>query len=702
MFDRHLLPPALFEFVVISDTHYILNPEPYAVEFGSVREWPDRVERALKHAAALEAEFTVHLGDLTEENPAKPEHPQARKNALEQIRKSGLQPKYVPGNMDIGDKPDATMFADWVSQETLDVYQRQIGPSWYSFDRHGIHFVVLNSQIMNGPLPAAAEQTSWLEADLDESCGKRIVLFMHLPPFFVDRNEPDRGFYNSLDEPARGWLLEQLETHGVELVFCGHTHFRVINRLGATQFRVCASTTTSRAGFYEAFSVSPPEEQGRNDRAKLGFYLVRVREKDCSTHFIRTELADTDRPTPRKRLLTLTSRELASPVGAYLRLPLARLDEGAVAWPSALRQRVRDDHPFLACTEAGLGHVRIPAADLTSPLQRERLQLLREEGMCISAFWLWREELPLQHLAQPHVEMLDAIEVQITGDLLPSKRCMEALGECQESLDREVVLAPYLAREVSPAKYHPRARIGYRPEELPQLDEHLRTHQGWLDRALCHLDDSGDPLEAVAAIARSLPLSQVKGFDLVVELPGTDEQAHADRTAAAIFSAALSPRLRIFLSPFVDLDRTNDVNHGLLDRLSNPRPAYHVTCCLNSLLFANKDASEEFVGDGSLSVAVSGDYRWASAAGASVRYVLIIATSDGTPPHGRRLNADDLGDGLLSVEGTVDLFDLARSRSQPDLALSNLESALAETPGPWLVRQQPLLAHSTIAGARAS
>ncbi len=688
MFDRHLLPPALFEFVVISDTHYILNPEPYAVEFSSVREWPARVERALEQAAVLGAEFAVHLGDLTEENPPKTEHPQARKNALEQIRKSGLQPKHVPGNMDIGDKPDATMFADWVSQETLDIYHRQVGPSWYSFDRHGMHFVVLNTQIMNGRLPAAAEQTSWLESDLDESRGKRIFLFMHLPPFFVDRNEPDRGFYNSLDEPARSWLLEQMEIYGVELVFCGHTHFRVFNRLGATQFRVCASTTTSRAGFYEAFSVSPPEEQGRNDRAKLGFYLVRVHEKDCTTHFIRTELPDTDRPTRQERLLTLTSKELASPVGTYLRRPLAHLDEGAVAWPSALRQRVRDDHPFLACTEAGLGHVRIPAADLTSTLQRERLQLLRQEGVRISAFWLWREGLPLNHLTQPHEEMVDTIEVQITGDLWPSEGCLEALSECRETLGKEIVLAPYLAREVSPATYHPRARIGYRPEELPQLDAHLRTHQSILDRALCHLDDSGDPPEAVAVIARSLPLNQVKGFDLVVELPGTDEQAHADRTAAAIFAAALSPGLRIFLSPFVDLDRTNDVSHGLLDRLSNPRPAYHVTCCLNSLLFASKDGLGKFGGSGRFSVSVSGDYRLAAAGSASVRYVLIVAMNDGMPAHRRRLNANDLGDALFPIEDTVELFDLSRSQSQRDLAHSKLESALAESPGPWLVRQR--------------
>jgi hypothetical protein len=685
MFDRRLLPPALFEFIVVSDTHYILNPEPYAVEFGSVREWPERVERALKLAAGLEAEFAVHLGDLTEENPAKPEHRQAREQALEQIRRSGLEPFHVPGNMDIGDKPDATMFADWVSQETLAIYHRQLGPSWYSFDRHNVHFIVLNSQIMNGPLPAADEQAAWLESDLQANRGKRIFLFMHLPPFFVDRNEPDRGFYNSLDEPARDWLLELLAAFDVESVFCGHTHFRVFNRQGDTTLRVCASTTTSRAGFYEAFSVCPPEEQGRNDRAKLGFYLVRIYEKDCSAHFIRTELAGPD-AADETRLLTLNSQEMESPIGVYLRRPLAHLDEGSVAWPSALRQRVRDDHPFLACTEAGIGHVRVPASDLSNPLQRERLQLLRQEGVSITAFWLWREELRLRQLVQPHTEILDVIEVQITGDLWPSEGCLRALGDSRDALGKEIVLTPYLAREVRPGKYHPRARIGYRSAELPQLDEHLRAHHLELDRALCHAEDGGSPLNAAASISRLGPLSHVGGFDLVVELSGTDERMQANRTAEAIFAAAVIPESRIFLSPFVDLDRTNDVNHGLLDRLSNPRPAYYVAQSLNSLLFATKDGARRFE-TSRFHTTATGSYRVAGADCGPTRYLLIVAESGETSSESRRLNATDI-DNVLAAADKVDLFELARSRSEPELPLLELESVLAQSDGPWLVRQQ--------------
>lgn len=118
-FDRSLLSKAIFEFVVVSDTHYILDPEPYAEEVKSVLEWCGRAGWALRLVRALQAEFVVHLGDLTEENSSKPRYLEARRLACEQIKHSGLEPYHVPGNMDIGDKPDTTMWTDWVSAKTL-------------------------------------------------------------------------------------------------------------------------------------------------------------------------------------------------------------------------------------------------------------------------------------------------------------------------------------------------------------------------------------------------------------------------------------------------------------------------------------------------------------------------------------------------------------------------------------------------------
>ena len=70
MFDRSYLPAADFEFVVIGDTHYILDAEIYASAGDSqdvsyTREWSARAEHALQLAAALETDFVVHLGGGT-------------------------------------------------------------------------------------------------------------------------------------------------------------------------------------------------------------------------------------------------------------------------------------------------------------------------------------------------------------------------------------------------------------------------------------------------------------------------------------------------------------------------------------------------------------------------------------------------------------------------------------------------------------
>jgi hypothetical protein len=58
-YDRSFLPDAQFEFVVLGDMHFIHDPEPYAVEFDSVREWPQRGLWAWRSVVALAADVVV-------------------------------------------------------------------------------------------------------------------------------------------------------------------------------------------------------------------------------------------------------------------------------------------------------------------------------------------------------------------------------------------------------------------------------------------------------------------------------------------------------------------------------------------------------------------------------------------------------------------------------------------------------------------
>ena len=585
-FDRSFLPKARFEFAVVSDTHHILDPEPYAVEFASVRSWPKRATWAAKVAAAVGGDFLVHLGDLTEENASKADQLVSREKACLAYEETGLKPCQVAGNVDIGDKPDPTMFADWVTSETLTTYESRFGRSYYSFDHENVHIVVLNSQIMGSALPQAREQKDWVEDDLAKNRKERIFVFLHMPPFFVAETEPALGFYNSLNEPARGWLTGLCRRYAVELLMCGHTHFRMFNRVGGTRLFVAPSPTTSRAGFYEAFSVAPPPEQGRNDPAKLGMLLVRVLENGTRVHFIPTG-GQTETDTSEigwSRLLTRTSHDLSSsPLGLFLRTPLAVESEGALAWPSALRQGVRDDHPFLACLEVGARHIRVPISDLQTPLQQERLSYLRDEGVELTAFCLWSEHLELDAAKLAGV---DWIELQIPGCVWPKEGHLNFLQQSSCPSLQGVVLAPLLTREVTSKKYHPRMRVGYRPEELSRLDSYLESFSVTVDRVVCHLDDDVDPLAQVQEFGHKSSLQRVAALDFVLRLSGVDERKQVQRLSRALCGVAALPGSRLFVDTLVDLDRTNDVQLGLLDRLSNPRLTFQAARCLNTILFS--------------------------------------------------------------------------------------------------------------------
>jgi len=593
-FDRSLLPRADFEFIVVSDTHFIRDADAYAIEFDSVRQWPRRAAWALQCVAALEIDLVIHLGDLSEEPPSHADHQSSRESALQLMSGLGMKPRFVAGNMDIGDKPDPTMFTPPVSEATLDWFHRRFGPSWSSFSRGGCHFVLLNSQILNGALPAVDAQARWFEEDLAAHEDQRILLFLHMPPFFVAEDEPDTGFYNSIDEPARSWLTQLMRRYGIEAAFCGHTHFRALNRVDDTRIHVCPSTTTTRAGFYESFTVAPPPEQGRNDPEKLGFYLVRVMAEGVRPYFVRTAGA-TGPSAAGARLLTRTSPDLCgSRLGLHMRSPLATEAAGALAWPSVKRQRVRDDHPFLGVTELGVRHVRVPESDLNDPLQSARLRALRDEAVDVTAQFIWSPGLDLPGRVAAACLQPDIVELQTPGLVLPDAVIIDALRATGDVCGSGLSLAPLLPHERVPGRYHPRGRLGFRRDELVELDGVLAKAGVVLQRALCVLDGV-DPWTAITRLPG--PTACIAGLDIIYPLDLVEEKDRAWQLTRAIVAVSERDSMRLFLDPFVDLDRTNDPHPGLLDRLGNPHPLFHVVACLNTLLFADMAWSVTEIGE---------------------------------------------------------------------------------------------------------
>ena len=585
MFDRSFLPPARFEFVVIADTHYMLDPRGQQVEFTSRRRQTARAEYALQQVAAITADhespLIIHMGDLIQEFPERGNFAQARDEALAQLARHNVQPRFVAGNHDVGDKPDPTMPASWVTAEFLADYHNRFGRSWYSWRQDGLSFIVLNSQIMNSALPEAAAQQAWLEHELPQHNGQRIFLFLHLPLFLHDEDEPDLGHYDNLAEPARGWLVDLVRQHGVERVFAAHVHWAFYNQLDDTRYQTVPSVAFTRPGFSELFSGAPPAEQGRDDVAKLGFLLVRVHEDTSRVHFIRTsgqtELAQ------QPRLITGTTADLPhSPLGLTALHPIAPTGQVPAAWPSTIRQPVRNDYGLLQAIELGARHLRVPVADLRDPVQRERLAILRRHGMAVTAQWLWSPTLNLTGEVAAHLDQVDGVELQVLGNLWPTPGALAQLHECAASHHIPVTLSCVVPGQNVPGKQHGRSQIGYLVEQLDELNAQLAAADVRVQRVCCRLDAlSPGPI----ANLNALSFSHIGAFDWLYALPNGGEMAQANGAAAALFQMLERPGDRLFVEPYVDFDRTMDSGFGLLDRSYNPRPVFHVLRHLNTLLF---------------------------------------------------------------------------------------------------------------------
>jgi 3',5'-cyclic AMP phosphodiesterase CpdA len=81
---------------------------------------------------------------------------------------------------------------------------------WYSYDWGPIHFVALDTELVN------AEQQAWLDADLAATTQPWKVVYLHKPPF-------SSGVHGS-DLAVRDRFVPTFVRHGVQLVLAGHDH----------------------------------------------------------------------------------------------------------------------------------------------------------------------------------------------------------------------------------------------------------------------------------------------------------------------------------------------------------------------------------------------------------------------------------------------------------------------------------------------
>ena len=190
-----------FYFVQLSDTHWgfngpVVNPDARGTLPKAIAE---------VNGLAVQPDFIVFTGDLTHTT----DDPQERRKRMREFKDvvSGLKNqniRFMPGEHD-------------ASLDNGAAFQELFGPTHYSFDHKGVHFVVVDN--VSDPRASIGEaQLAWLAADLaKQPKDARIVVFTHRPLFDL--------------APAWDWAtrdgdkaVELLMPYQNVVVFYGHIH----------------------------------------------------------------------------------------------------------------------------------------------------------------------------------------------------------------------------------------------------------------------------------------------------------------------------------------------------------------------------------------------------------------------------------------------------------------------------------------------
>lgn len=182
--------------------------------YGDSQNYPDVQSRIVQEVSSFKPAAVFRTGDLVDDG-----YNAQLWNKFKEVEKPLLETtEYFPvlGNHEYyyHDFPAQLYFDNFPSLKKLN---RKDQPRWYSVDREGIHFIVLDS---NSNLAPESEQYKWLEDDLAHVAKDvkfKIAIFHH-PVFDVGKNHP-------ADEKKIGPILLPLfEKYGISAVFSGHSH----------------------------------------------------------------------------------------------------------------------------------------------------------------------------------------------------------------------------------------------------------------------------------------------------------------------------------------------------------------------------------------------------------------------------------------------------------------------------------------------
>ena len=209
----------MLTFGVVTDEHF----GPQAQFGGKLRKLTERAPELVRAFATtmreqVRPDFVVNLGDCIEdESPAA--DLERYRSCLDLLRSAGVELVNLAGNHDRIHLDDATLRRAGGLAPA--------GPLYRSFDRAGVHFVVLATQeTKDVSVRIDDEQLSWLEADLAATAHPTVV-FMHHSAAEQDlrgnRWFEQRPHLCLVRERKR--LRQLFESGRTRLVINGHLHW---------------------------------------------------------------------------------------------------------------------------------------------------------------------------------------------------------------------------------------------------------------------------------------------------------------------------------------------------------------------------------------------------------------------------------------------------------------------------------------------
>ena len=164
---------------------------------------PGIYEQVVSEVEKEGPEFVISVGDQIEGYSEDTTTLNAQWREYKAIVSRLSMPVYlVPGNHDIA------------TSGQLHSYITNAGQPYYSFDRKGMHFVVLDASRWESSDRLPCEQLDWLAADLGKSANSRYTFVFYHRPYWdgtTDVGNPDT-------------LHKLFLRYGVDAVFAGHAH----------------------------------------------------------------------------------------------------------------------------------------------------------------------------------------------------------------------------------------------------------------------------------------------------------------------------------------------------------------------------------------------------------------------------------------------------------------------------------------------